>query len=403
MKTFKLTQSFQEFFDNEKAAGFALMGCSVIAMLLANSPFSAAFVSLWKTYVGGLTLSYWINDGLMAIFFLLIGLELERELYKGELSNLRSALLPIFAALGGVLLPALIHFGFNRGTPTQAGVAIPMATDIAFALSVLALMGSRVPAALKIFLTALAVIDDLCAIIVIAIFYTSKLSILYLALSLGVFGGLMTLNRLRVMKLPFYLVGGALMWFFMLRSGIHATIAGVLLAFAIPFTPAPDDQKSPSYRLEHWLHKPVAFLVLPLFALANAGIVIGSDWAATLGSPNSLGIIFGLLGGKVVGVAVVASLVIRLGWCRAPLGLGWPQFVGAGFLAGIGFTMSIFITNLGFKGNETLINNSKMAVLAASLLSGVIGYIWLTLASNSDTSEAGKDRANTISYGDSND
>ena len=394
MKTFPLSKTFREFFDNEKSAGFALMGCSVLALLLANSPLSASFLGLWKTYVGGLTLSYWVNDGLMAIFFLLIGLELERELYKGELSNFRNALLPICAALGGVLLPALIHFGFNRGTPTQGGVAIPMATDIAFALSVLALLGSRVPASLKVFLAALAVIDDLCAIIVIAIFYTSKLSVLYLACSLGVFGILMVLNRLRVMNLAFYLIGGALMWFLMLRSGVHATISGVLLAFAIPFTPLPDDDKSPSYRLEHWLHKPVAFLILPVFALANAGIVIGGDWLANLATPNSMGIIFGLVVGKVIGVTAIALLAIKLGLCRAPQSLGWKQFVGAGFLAGIGFTMSIFITNLGFKGEATLINNSKLAVLLASLLSGIIGYLWLASTNKADAN------SDSISYED---
>ena len=385
---------FREFFDNEKSAGFALMGCSILALILANSPLSGAFLGVWKMDAVGLTFSYWVNDGLMAIFFLLIGLELERELYKGELSNFRNALLPICAALGGVILPALIHFAFNRGLATQSGVAIPMATDIAFALSVLAIVGSRVPAALKIFLTALAVIDDLCAIIVIAVFYTSKFSVLYLAASLGVWGVLMILNRRRVMNLTPYLIGGALMWFLLLRSGVHATIAGVLLAFAIPFTPLPDDEKSPSYRLEHFLHKPVAFVILPLFALANAGIIISGDAVASLSAPNSLGIIFGLLVGKVVGVSALALLAIKLGLCRAPRGLGWQQIIGAGWLAGIGFTMSIFITNLGFKGDDALINNAKMSVLLASLLSGVVGYFWLMAIHKTDAD------SDTISYDD---
>jgi NhaA family Na+:H+ antiporter len=309
------------------------MICAVAALLLANSPLSAQYVGFWKNYVAGLSVSYWVNDGLMAIFFLLIGLEIKRELYTGELSNFRNALLPLFAALGGIALPALLHFSFNRGLPSQPGIGIPMATDIAFALSVLALVGSRVPASLKVFLTAVAVIDDLCAIIVIAVFYTSKLSVLSLALSLGVFGLLLCLNRLRVMNLIPYLLGGALMWYLMLQSGIHATIAGVLLAFTIPFTALSDDKKSPSYVLEHHLHKPVAFFILPLFALANAGIIIGADWLSSLATPNSLGIMVGLFFGKVIGISVFSFLAVKSKLCRLPLDLGWRHVVGAGFLA----------------------------------------------------------------------
>ena len=393
----KLTDSFKEFFENEKSAGMMLIICSIISLIVANSMFSESYLSFWKTVIGGLTVSYWINDGLMAIFFLLIGLELKRELYKGELSDFRNALLPIFAALGGIALPALFHFVFNAGTPTQAGIGIPMATDIAFALSILALVGSRAPASLKIFLTAVAVIDDLCAIIVIAVFYTAKFSLVYLLLSLGVFGVLAILNRFRIYSLIPYLLGGALMWFLMLQSGVHATIAGVLLAFAIPFTAKRDDKKSPSYVLEHFLHKPVAFFVMPIFALCNTGIVIGTNWAASLTSPNSLGIIIGLLIGKVIGIGVLSFVAVKLGICRLPLGLNWKHIIGAGFLAGIGFTMSIFITNLAFKTDAAQINSSIMAVLLTSLTAGIIGYVWLMFFCKENPDA---ENAETISYDD---
>jgi NhaA family Na+:H+ antiporter len=373
-----LNKTLKKFFQNEKSSGFVLIACALVSLLVANSAFSESYLGFWKTYVGGLTVAYWVNDGLMAIFFLLIGLELKRELYKGELSDFKSALLPIFAALGGILFPALIHFGFNAGLPTAKGFGIPMATDIAFALCVLALVGSRAPTSLKVFLTAVAVIDDLCAIIVIALFYSSKFSLLYFGLSMAVLAVLAVLNRRRVMKLPIYLLGGALMWFFMLQSGIHATIAGVLLAFTIPFTPIRDDEKSPSYILEHNLHKPVGFFIMPVFALCNTGIVIGADWAATLTSPNSAGIMSGLLLGKVVGVTLLSYIAVKAGMCTLPKGMTWRHVTGAGLLAGIGFTMSIFITNLAYKPDEDLINGSIMAVLLASVVSGILGYIWLT-------------------------
>ena len=378
MPDIRLTETFKEFFDNEKSSGFVLILCSIVSLIVANSMFSESYLGFWKSYVGGLTVSYWVNDGLMAVFFLLIGLELKRELYKGELSDAKSAMLPIFAALGGIALPALFHFGFNNGLPTQKGFGIPMATDIAFALSVVALVGSKAPASLKIFLTAVAVIDDLCAIIVIAIFYSAKFSALYLGLAFAVLAVLALLNRMKVKSLVPFLLGGALMWFFMLQSGVHATIAGVLLAFTIPFTPIQDDKKSPSYILEHFLHKPVAFFIMPVFALCNTGIVIGADWAASLTTPNSLGISTGLLIGKVVGVTVFSLVAVKLGICKLPLGMSWRHVIGAGFLAGIGFTMSIFITNLAYKTTPDLVNSSIMAVLLTSLVAGIIGYLWLT-------------------------
>ena len=374
-----LTKAFTEFYQSEKSSGFVLIACAIFSLILANSPISEAYLGFWKTYAGGLTVAYWVNDGLMAVFFLLIGLELKRELYVGELSGLKSALLPLFAALGGITFPALWHFGFNFGSPTAKGFGIPMATDIAFALCVLSLVGSRAPTSLKVFLTAVAVIDDLCAIIVIALFYSANFSLLYFALSMAVLAVLAVLNRRRVMKLPVYLIGGALMWFFMLQSGIHATIAGVLLAFTIPFTPVRDDEKSPSYILEHHLHKPVAFFIMPVFALCNTGIVIGADWAATLATPNSAGIMSGLLIGKVVGVTLLSLIAVKLGVCKLPAGMAWKHVFGAGLLAGIGFTMSIFITNLAYKSDTELINSSIMAVLIASVISGILGYTWLTL------------------------
>lgn len=388
----KLSNTFKEFFDSEKSSGILLIICTVISLLLANSPVGENYTQFWHFYVGGLSLEHWINDGLMAIFFLLIGLELERELYNGELSNFRNALLPILAALGGIAVPALIHFSLNAGTPEQAGIGIPMATDIAFALGILALLGSRVPASLKVFVVAYAVIDDLCAIIIIAVFYTAKLSVGYLIAALAVWGILILLNRfVRVMSLIPYLIGGAVMWFLMLKSGVHATIAGVLLAFAIPFSAKEDDAKSPSHRLEHLLHKPVAFVILPIFALANTGIVIGADWTQNLTSANSLGIIGGLVLGKPLGITLISLIAVSLAVCRLPLDLNWKHVFGAGVLGGIGFTMSIFITNLAFVGNAEAINASKMAILLASLIAGTVGFIWLKLFGKPKETDADMD------------
>ena len=259
-----------------------------------------------------------------------------------------------------------------------------MATDIAFALGVLALLGKRIPASLKIFLTALAVIDDLGAIIVIAVFYTTQFSPAYLLAALGIFAGLLVLNRIfRVMALLPYLLGGALMWFLMLKSGVHATIAGVLLAFAIPFSPRAEDETSPSHRLEHLLHKPAAFFILPIFALANTGIVIAPGAAQELASANSLGISAGLVLGKPLGITLFSLLAVSFSLCRLPADLRWSHIGGAGLLGGIGFTMSIFITNLAFAGNPELINGAKMAILLASLVAGTLGFIWLRLVAPS--------------------
>ncbi len=373
-----LSASFQRFFDSEKSSALVLVACTALSLLLTNLSFGADYLALWQIPVAGMVVGHWINDALMAVFFLLIGLELERELYSGELSQLKNALLPLVAALGGIIMPALLHFALNAGTPAQAGIGIPMATDIAFALGALALLGARVPASLKVFVVAFAVIDDLCAIVVIAVFYSTGLSMAYLAGALAVWLLLVAMNRLlRWMALLPYLLGGALMWFLLLKSGIHATLAGVMLAFAIPYSAKEEDQESPSHRLEEFLHKPVAFIILPLFALANTAIPIGAHWMQELASGNSLGIMVGLLLGKPLGVTLICFLAVAAGLCSLPPDLGWRHIAGAGLLGGIGFTMSIFISNLAFAGAAPLIDASKIAVLLASTLAGVAGFFWL--------------------------
>jgi len=390
MTTPALTKLFREFFDSEKAGGLILVGCTIVSILLTNTGAGEGWLHFWHTRVnlsfGGIPLDnsveHWVNDGLMAIFFLLVGLEIERELYIGELADFKKALLPIIAAVGGMLVPAGIHFLFNHGSPTQSGIGIPMATDIAFALGVLSLLGNKVPTSVKIFLTALAIIDDLGAIIVIAIFYTKTLSFAWLAFALGIFLVLLLLNRLKVNNLIFYIIPGIVMWYCMLRSGIHATLSGVLLAFAIPFRKAP--AVNPSETIQHALHKPVAFLILPIFALANTGILLSPGWAASLGSANSLGILSGLVLGKPLGIMVCCWLAVRTGLCRLPEDIRWSHILGMGVLAGIGFTMSIFITNLAFD-NEGVIQFSKIAILTASLLASLVGFSLLSLAAKLGT------------------
>ncbi|MFM7657008.1 MAG: Na+/H+ antiporter NhaA [Burkholderiaceae bacterium] len=375
---YALTETFKRFFDSEKTSGIILIGCTVLSLSLANSTLGPDWLAIWHADIAGLSLGHWINDGLMAIFFLLIGLELERELYVGELSNFRNALLPVVAAIGGMAAPALIHFVFNTGLPTQAGIGIPMATDIAFALGALALLGTRVPPALKVFVVAFAVIDDLGAIILIALFYSGDLSISYLVGGLAVWGVLLLLNRYgRVYSLPIYLICGVVMWALMLKSGVHATIAGVMLAFAIPFWSPDDGRPSPSHRLENLLHKPVAFLILPLFALANTGVVLDGSLVSAMLDPNSLGIVGGLVIGKPVGILLCALLTLWLGWCVLPEDLNWRHVLGAVMLGGIGFTMSIFITNLAFANQPEMIDISKLAVFTGSLIAGVLGSFWL--------------------------
>lgn len=370
----KVATLFTEFFESEKASGVVLIAATVFSLAIANSQWGTGYLHFWHAELLGSTLQHWINDGLMAVFFLLIGLEIERELYVGELSDPRNASLPICAAIGGMATPALIHFLLNRGTPTVDGAGIPMATDIAFAIGILAFLGKRIPPALKIFLVALAIIDDLGAIIVIALFYAADFSASFLVAAVGAFAILVALNRLGVNRLPLYLTAGTLMWYLMLKSGIHATIAGVLLAFAIPFRSG--DETSPSFRLQHSLHKPVAFAIMPLFALANTGIVLPADWIETLATWNSFGIIAGLLIGKPLGIWLFSYLAVRLRVSTLPASMTWKHILGAGFLGGIGFTMSIFITALAFEDEATLLG-SKLSILCASLLAGATGYLIL--------------------------
>lgn len=380
-----LSRTFTQFMDSEKSGALVLMACTVICLIIANSAFGPAYLDFWHIRVAGLSLEHWVNDALMAIFFLLIGLELERELYVGELSSLKNALLPIVAACGGIIVPAGIHFALNAGTATQAGGGIPMATDIAFAIGALALLGSRVPALLKVFMAATAVMDDLGAIIVIAVFYSTQFSPGYLLAALAVFAVLVLFNRVfRIMALTPYLMGGSLMWFLMVKSGVHATLAGVLLAFVIPFSPRAEDEASPSHRLEHRLHQPVAFVILPLFALANTGVVFDPQWQQHLASSNSLGIIAGLVLGKPVGIVLLCYLAVLTGLCRLPTDLTWRHLIGLGLLAGIGFTMSIFMSNLAFAGQPEVINAAKMAILMASVSAGLLGISWLTIMTPND-------------------
>jgi NhaA family Na+:H+ antiporter len=348
-------------------------------LALANSQFQTGYIDFWQTEIGHHSITHWINDGLMTIFFLLIGLELERELYGGELSNIKKATLPIFGAVGGMLIPAGIFLAFNFGTITQNGAGIPMATDIAFAIGILSLLGNRVPTSLKVFLTALAVIDDLGAILIIAIFYTDTFSFFNLGMALGIMGGLFVLNRRKVHHLLPYLIGGGLMWYFMLNSGVHATITGVLLAFVIPY--GNGGKTTCSYRLQHALHRPVAFFILPLFAIANTGIAIDSNWHEGLANPNSIGIMAGLIIGKPLGITLFAFLCVKLGIGALPKELQWKHILGAGMLGGIGFTMSIFITLLAFKNDgEAVITYSKIAILVASFVSGTLGFLWLKMS-----------------------
>ncbi|MHC0439417.1 Na+/H+ antiporter NhaA [Flavobacterium sp. 3-210] len=370
----KLTKTFNSFFNNEKSGGLLLLFVTIASLYLANSSYSAEYIAFWEKDLGGHSITHWINDGLMTIFFLLIGLELEREIYHGELSNIKNASLPIMAALGGMLVPSAIFLALNFGTATQNGAGIPMATDIAFAIGILSLLGKKVSPSLKVFLTALAVIDDLGAIIVIAIFYTTSIAFVNLAIALGIWGFLFILNRLKINNIIPYLVGGIVMWYFMLNSGVHATITGVILAFVIPF--GDGGENSSSYKLQHFLHKPVAFLILPLFAIANTCIAITQDWHEGLNHTNTYGIILGLVVGKPLGIVLFSSIGVTAGLCVLPKNLKWAHILGAGMLGGIGFTMSIFITILAFKDPETIVF-SKIAILIASMLSGFFGFIYL--------------------------
>lgn len=378
-----VSQLFLDFFKSGKSSGFILIGCTVASMVVANSAWGTGYLDFWHQYLGPLSVGHWINDGLMAVFFLLVGLEIERELYIGELSKFRNAILPIAAAAGGMLIPALIHLGFNEGYPTSSGFGVPMATDIAFALGVLSIAGKKVPTALKIFLTALAIIDDLGAILIIAFFYTTELNTFYLFLGLGIFAGLYILGRLGIRNLLFYILPGIFLWYCFYKSGVHATISGVFLAFAIPF--GSGDKKSPSYQLQHFLHKPVAYFITPLFALANTGIILQPGFYMELISRNSLGIMAGLALGKPLGVLGFSWIAVKSKVAELPENVNWKAIAGAGLIAGIGFTMSIFITLLAFPDEETIVS-SKIAILVASLASAIAGLIVLRKVYNNQES-----------------
>lgn len=372
-----ITKLFRHFVESGKAAGLLLITCTVLSIILSNSYFGESFRSFWHYPIAGNSIEYYINDGLMTIFFLMIGLELEREFYGGELSNFKDALLPVFGAIGGMIFPAAIYLYFNYGTSEQAGTGIPIATDIAFALAILSLAGNKIPLSVKVLLTALAVIDDLGAILIIAVFYTKTIIWMNLIVAFAIFAALLICNRLKIKNLFPYLLGGVVMWYFMANSGVHATITGVLLAFAIPY--GNGDENSTSYLLQEFLHNPVAFFILPIFAFCNSAIVFSDSIFNTLSENYSLGIGFGLLLGKPIGIFSVIFLAVSLKLCTLPEDVNWKSVFGISLLGGIGFTMSIFITLLAFE-NSTIINTSKLVILLASLIAGIAGFIVLKIS-----------------------
>jgi NhaA family Na+:H+ antiporter len=343
----------RRFLSNEAAGGIVLMITAAVALVVANSPLAGTYFGVLHAYVGGLSVLHWINDGLMAVFFLLVGLEIKREMLDGQLSTWPRRVLPGIAAAGGMLVPALIYVGLNSGSPeTLRGWAIPAATDIAFALGVISLLGRRVPGSLKIFLAALAILDDLGAVIIIALFYTAELSIPDLAFAGLTVAGLVALNRLKVHRLAPYLLLGVLLWWFVLQSGVHATLAGVVLALTVPIqkTPTePESRTSPLHRLEHAIAPAVAFMVVPIFGFANAGVSFAGMSFAALLAPVPLGVAAGLFLGKQVGVFAFSWVAIRLNWADLPLHASWAQLYGVSLLCGIGFTMSLFIGLLAFE------------------------------------------------------
>lgn len=388
----KFTNLFNGFFDSEKVAGLLLLMCTVISLIISNSDRGVNYVHLMHTKLDAsfafLHLNYsvehWVNDGLMAIFFLLVGLEVEREIYSGELSSFKNAILPIAAAFGGMLIPAAIHYILNKGTTTQAGFAIPMATDIAFALGMLALAGNRVPTSVKVFLTALAIIDDIGAVLIIAFFYTKTVYLSYFGAAIFIFILLLIGNRMRIRSLVFYLLPGVAMWYCFLQSGVHATIAGVLLAFAIPFHEK--DEYNISYRLQHYLHKPVAFFIVPVFALVNTAVPLPGSVVSALSSANSMGIIVGLYLGKAAGIFLFPLLLVKAGKATLQAGITWKALAGIGFLGGIGFTMSMFITNLAFEDPKT-IAYSKLSILVASGVASATGLLIFLSSSKEENTD----------------
>lgn len=369
------------FLDNAASGGIVLMVAAALALLVANSPLGETYFHLLHEYVGGLSVQHWINDGLMAVFFLMVGLEIKREVLDGQLSSWRRRILPGFAAFGGMAVPALVFLAFNLGDGGHPkGWAIPSATDIAFALGVLSLLGPRVPMTLRVFLTALAIIDDLGAVIIIALFYTSGIDLVMLGGAFAVLAVLIALNRFRVWTLWPYLILGALLWFLTLKSGVHATLAGVALALTIPLrvTPAaPDATDSPLHHLEHVIAPWVTFAVVPIFGFANAGVSFAGMSVSALADPVPLGVALGLFFGKQVGVFGFAALAIKMKWAELPMYATWRQLYGVALLCGIGFTMSLFIGLLAFPGDQLLQDEVKLGVLLGSILSAIAGTIAL--------------------------
>ena len=380
---------FRKFFSSNTSGGILLFLCVVISLVIANTSSSTAFNELLQVKLGfenetiqlRYSLKQWIDDGLMAIFFLLVGLEIKRELVEGELSSPKNAILPILAAVGGAIVPAVIYTIFNHDQASHHGWGIPMATDIAFALAIISLLDKRVPPSLKIFLAALAIVDDLLAILVIAIFYSTELHYTYLLYAAGITGLLVVFNRTGVKSVWAYIIPGLFIWYFIHHSGIHATIAGVLVAMTLPTTP--DATESPLEKLEHALANPVNFIIIPLFALVNTNITIHSDMVHGLNTPLGLGIILGLFFGKTIGIYLTTWICVKTKLANLPDMAGWKHMIGVGMLGGIGFTMSIFISMLSFK-DPVFIEEAKFAVLIGSLISGTCGYLYLSFVAKKD-------------------
>ncbi|WP_456293230.1 Na+/H+ antiporter NhaA [Pseudomonas sp. AK106] len=365
------------FLASESAGGLVLMGAALAAIIVANSPLAPSYFAALHSVWGGLSIELWINDGLMAIFFLMVGLEIKREVLAGGLASWGQRALPGFAAAGGMLVPALIYIGVNMGNAeTMSGWAIPAATDIAFALGVLSLLGKRVPTSLKVFLAALAILDDLGAVTIIALFYSTGLNMPMLGASFATLAVLVIMNRMGVQRLLPYLLLGLLLWFFVLQSGVHATLAGVALALCIPLGTPKEEARSPLLFLEEKMHYWVAFAVVPIFGFANAGVSLSGITLGNLVDPVPLGVALGLFVGKQIGVFLAAVLAIRSGLATLPEGSNWPQLYGVALLCGIGFTMSLFIGNLAFPGAAHLIDEVKVGVLLGSIASALAG-VWL--------------------------
>jgi Na+:H+ antiporter, NhaA family len=376
------TKHFKSFFKHESASGVILIIITIFTMITVNFILQDRYLGFWKTDFLGKPLDFWVNDVLMTFFFLLVGFEIEREVYVGELANLKQALLPIIAAIGGMIVPALIYISFNYTSGSISGFGIPMATDIAFSLTILAILTSRIPSSLKVFLTALAIIDDLGAIIIIAIFYTKSFSFLYLVFAILLFLLMVLFNRKKLFNLLFYFIPGIAMWICIYKSGIHPTIAGVLLALVIPF--GKGDEKSPSYKLQLKLHTPVAYFILPVFAIVNTGILLTASDFKFLLSTGSLGIVFGLIIGKPLGIFLFSWLGVKTKICYLFENLKWKHIIGAGIIAGIGFTMSMFIGLLAFN-NPLDIKISKLSILIASFIAAVLGFLFIRFSNKLKT------------------